>query len=426
MKHLQNKNKLGIAAASVAALGLAGGLWWHGQPRHAAHARMVYSVDGYGGFVPAPVAPRPAVKAAGPNAPVTASVPSEQAAEAAYAAGRYQDVESAAAQVLRQAAQQPTLPHRQAAAHAGSLLAYAAARRHDLPLARVRFAAAQKEAARLPDKGKPKPMLGQREPATLEEDDAFQHAVCTGALGNTAADKRAAEGEYVAFMRRFPASPLLPAAVKRIARMYGGNIPPADEAVWQGAMQIAQKQQKARMREASLCGPECLAELLRRHGQSAAAHDEKTPDKKMADKKMADLVHALAQEMKTSDRGTSLAALASAATHHGFAVQGLALTQAGLMQTLAERRQPVIAFIFPGHYVLVEAASAAGVHVWDPDANGIGRGGRREVAAATWQQEWRGVTLVLAPATQLLTLNHAGHEPAAPQNTTRHKDDCKA
>lgn len=270
-KTTSNRRRPAAAALGLTLLGGSAWLATHHPVRHAAPPRLVYTAQGYGGFLPAPVAP----KAAAPGrsvppmtmtAKMTAktSAPPEQVAQDAYAAGRYADVETAAAQVIRQAIQHPTLPHRKAAARAGGLLAYAAARRHDLKLARARFATARGEAAALPDKGKQPAMPGQEKP-TLEEDDAFQHAVCTGALG----DKLAAEAEYVAFMHRFPESPLVQASVKRIARMHGGDIPPAAEAVWREAMAMAQKHQAALQREASLCGPECLAELLRRHGEAS-------------------------------------------------------------------------------------------------------------------------------------------------------------
>lgn len=368
------------AAAGIAGLAVLGGGTWlaaHHQARHRAAPRLVYAANGYGGFLPAPAAP----KAAGKPFEGVASVaerakiqaPPVQVASEAYAAGRYGEAETAAALVVCQAVQQPTLSHRQAAAQAGSLLAYAAARRHDLTLARTRFVAARQEAAALPDKGKQPARVGE-DPVTLEEDAAFQHAVCTGALG----DKPAAEAEYVAFMRRYPDSPLVAASVKRIARLHGGDVPPADEAVWHEAMHMAREHQAARQREASLCGPECLAELLRRWGEAAD-------------------VHGLAQEMKTSEKGTALAALAGAAQKRGFRPQGMALTQKGLTETLAERRSPVIALVAPGHYVLVEAVSPAGILLWDPDALGVGRGERRTVPAAQWQSQWQGITLALSP-----------------------------
>ena len=254
------------------------------------------------------------------------------------------------------------------AAQARSLLAYSAARRHDLILARTRFAAARQEAARLPDKGKQAAVPGEVSP-TLEEDATFQHAVCTNALG----DPKAAEAEYLAFMQHYPESPLVQASIKRIARMHGGDVPAADEAVWRQAGQVAQARQKARDREASLCGPKCLAELLRRRGESAD-------------------IHVLADEMHTTEQGTALLDLAATAKRQGFAARGLALTPKGL----AEQMLPVIALVTPGHYVLVDAVSAQIITVWDPDAHEQGYGRTVSIPAAQWKREWQGVTLALS------------------------------
>lgn len=380
-------------AAGLAGLAVFGGATWlatHHQARHAAPPLLVYAASGYGGFRPAPLsvaAPKPPTPVPPKTARASLRTP-EQAASEAYAAGRYAEAEAAAAQVIRQAAAQPTLPHRQAAARAGSLLAYAAARRHDLKLARVRFVTARLEAAALPDKGRQPERIGE-DPATLEEDAAFQHAVCTGALG----DEAAAEAEYVAFLRRYPESPLVQASVKRIARLHGGNIPPAAEAARQQAMQVAQERQTARAREASLCGPECLAELLRRQGREADGN-ENLVHGNLAN---GELVHALAREMKTSEQGTTLAALAETAERHGLAAQGLSLTQKGLARTLAAPHSSAVALVSPGHYVLVEAAGPSGVTVWDPDGGGQGRGLRRALGLAEWQGIWQGTTLALSP-----------------------------
>jgi len=208
---------------------------------------------------------------------------------------------------------------------------------------------------------------------TLEAEAAFQYAVCTGALG----DKAGAEAEYVTFMKQYPDSPLLHAASHRIAMLHGGDMPSADQAVWRQAQAIAARHEAAKRLEQFLCGPECLAELLRRRGE--------TPD-----------VHALARAMGTSDQGTTLAALAFAAKAHGFSAQGLALTPKGL----AEQTLPVIALVAPGHYVLVEAALPSGVTVWDPDARGVGPADRRAVPQAVWGRMWRGVALALHSPTQ--------------------------
>lgn len=359
------------AGAVMASLGLlaAGGLWL-GQHRAHRHAGPppVYTASGYGGFV-TPVVPKAAVTRSAAQGKAKQARPAPAAdpvgpARAAYNAGRYGEAEAAAQAVVVSA--QRAGKHRQAA-FARQILAYSAARRKDLPLARARFAALETEAARLPDGGKPEAALGE-DPPTLTEEAAFQHAVCTGALG----DKKAAEAEYVAFMKDRPDSPLVGAAIKRIARMHGGDVPPVDEAVWREARRVAQAHRSARLREASLCGPECLAELLRRRGGAAD-------------------VHGLAREMGTGERGTSLAALADAATKHGFRAQGLALTQKGL----GGQRLPLVALVSPGHYVIVEAVSGQAVTVWDPDARGLGRGARRDYSLAEWGLVWHGTALAL-------------------------------
>ncbi len=348
----------------------------HPAPRHAP-AGMVYSASGYGGFVPAP-ARRPASPRAA--RPATGAVADPvQPLRDAYDAGRYQDVEAAALRLVSQARTSRSMAAHERAAQARSLLAYSAARRHDLRLAQVRFAVARQEAAKLPDKGKQAAEPGQT-PTTLEEDAAYEHAVCTNALGHP----EEAEAEYVAFMGRYPESPLVQASIKRIARMHGGDVPPAAEAVWRRAGQTALARQRVRDREASLCGPACLAELLRRRGGAADGPVS---------------VHALADEMHTGDRGTALADLAAAANKRGFAARGLVLTPKGL----AAQTLPVIALVTPGHYVLVDVVSAQGVTVWDPDAHGPGRGGAVSVPAAQWGREWRGITLTLSPPPSVRT-----------------------
>lgn len=362
------RTALGLAGALL----LAGGGLWLGAGLHRAHRHAgpppVYTASGYGGFV-TPAPPKAAVTRSAAQGKAKQARPAPDAdpvgpARAAYSAGRYGEAEAMAQAVIVSA--ERTGEHRRAA-FARQILAYSAARRKDLPLARARFAALETEASRLPDRGKVPAPLGE-DPPTLTEEAAFQHAVCTGALG----DGKAAEAEYVAFMKAYPDSPLVGAAVKRIARLHGGDVPKEDEAVWRRAQEIAQKRQSARMREASLCGPECLAELLRRRGEAAD-------------------VHALATEMGTGERGTSLAALAETARKHGFHAQGLALTQKGL----GGQRLPLVALIAPGHYVVVEAVTPSQVTVWDPDARGLGKGGRRACALAPWSRAWRGTALAL-------------------------------
>ena len=246
-------------------------------------------------------------------------------------------------------------------------MAYTSARHKQFETAADRFAMARNIAASLPDHGARPVVLGDAE-AGIEEEAAFQHAVCVGAEGR----KTAAEEEYRDFLRRYPTSILIHATTKRIARFHGGSLPADAEALWRADMKLQRKQVLAQERERSLCGPECLAELLRRQG--------KRPD-----------VHALAAEMKTDEHGTTLAALAAAAQRHGFTPQGLRLTQAGL----ARQQLPAVAYLRSSHYVLVDRVAPTGVTIWDPDAKGPGKAAPQEIASAQWGQAWNGVALAV-------------------------------
>jgi hypothetical protein len=210
----------------------------------------VYTSKGYGGStLPRAPAPDPRFLPADPARP----------ALDAYNAGRYLEAEAGAAQFIRQAASSSDPAVQKQVAQARRVLAFSAARRKDFHLARERFAHLRQEAAQLPDRGRPEAKPGEN-PPTLEEEGAYQHAVLTAALG----DRTAAEAEFRAFMRSYPESPLVHAAVRRIARFHGGNLPKDAEAVWQQAMQTVQAREKERQVQRSLCGPEILAEILRR------------------------------------------------------------------------------------------------------------------------------------------------------------------
>ncbi len=370
---MTSRKQLAVVAAAGAILA-AGGVVWHQEvaapPASQRATRPVYTSQGYGGFVPATSPPA----RAGHHAVPLATPPDPmQPARAAYDAGHYLDAERQAQQVIRQNAGSQDAAKRRQAADARQVMAYAAARRKNLALARVRFATLRQEAAQLPAGGREQAPPGVA-PTSLEEEAAFQHAVCTNALGHP----QAAEAEYCAFMKRYPESPLMQAAIQRITRFHGGNLPKSEEALWQQAQWIAIQRQKVRAAAASVCGPECLSEMLRREGRKVG-------------------VAALAKEMGTSDRGTSLATLAAAAQAHGFHPQGVALTQKGL----AAQTLPVIALVAPGHYVLVEAVAPQQVTVWDPDARGVGQSGRRLLPLSQWQQLWQGVTLTLATAAMI-------------------------
>ncbi len=365
---------LGLAVGAMLS-----GVWlWRG---HTAKTSVrAYSTHGFGGYV-GHVKPLP--PSTDPVVPI----------EAAYNAGHFSEAERLAAGVM--AREHTTDPaRRREATRALWVAAYAAARRGNFGLARVRFSMLRDWAAELPDHGSLTPTPGKTQSVastdgnvakptrdgtpmvpftgealpTLEEEGAFQAAICTGALG----DKPGAERELREFLCRYPQSILIHAAVKRIGRMHGGDVPKDAEKLWQAAKAIQAKHDQAVRREEAMCGPECLAELVRRKGGQQAD------------------VHALANAMATNAEGTTLASLAKVGAKQGISLRGAELTTEGL----AEQKLPVVALIRPGHYVLVERVTGGKIGLWDPDAQGSGHSGRREIAVAEWEKTWTGMALV--------------------------------
>lgn len=287
----------------------------------------------------------------------------------AYKAGKYQDAEAASQRLIDQASGSKDIIVRKDAVRARYILAFSAARRKDMKLARDRFTVLKQEASKLPDKGKPDSEPGEMNP-TLEEEGAYQHAVCAAALG----DKKAAEAEYLKFMKDYPESQLMNGVMMRLERLHDGHLPAYLEDAWQQTQKTALDRKKAQDREQSLCGPECLAELIRCRGEKAD-------------------VHALAAEMKTSDRGTSMQSLADSAKKHGFTVKGVKLTWDGL------RKQPLplIALVAPGHYIIVDGVGWRSVKIWDAYGEGVGKPSTRKFSQNEWMRVWGGLALVLQP-----------------------------
>ncbi|MGV3721137.1 MAG: cysteine peptidase family C39 domain-containing protein, partial [Actinomycetota bacterium] len=378
----------------------------------------IYTRDGYGGFVPKPPAatPQPTVAPAGAGQGTAPGV-------AEYNEGRYAEAEQQAERAVAAATQQsPRAPERKETARARWVLAFSAARRQDLPLARRRFAELQSAAAgELWTLEDPRPLTpAETTPSaaesaddapedvtpdrpvsptgaplpTLEEEAAYQHAVLTQAVAREAAvasGKKVeagknyspeAERELVEFMRRYPESPLIHAAVRRVGMMHGGDIPKPVEKIWQEAMQAGQTRQHARDRERSLCGPEVLAEVLRR----TAARELPT-------------VRELAQELKTDHQGTTLQAVAAGAERRGLETKGYRLTWDGLWRLTRGKDAPsagatqLIALVQPGHYVLIEDVTAGWVTVWDPSGKALGEGAARRYPRPGWERVWSGVAL---------------------------------
>jgi predicted double-glycine peptidase len=325
------------------------------------HADLQYTPQGYGGYVP-----KSAVTASG-------SKPSAKSPTVgiwdAYNAGDFLGAEKQAKVVVSS-----PVPVR-VKADALSVLAYSAARRHDLKLARARFQAEATAAETLPDKGSQTIKYGDPQP-TLTEDAVYQHAVCTGALG----DKAGAEQEYLQFIQHHADSPLVNSALMRIGRFHGGDVPPADMKIYNAAMQAQKHLDEETARNKSVCGPECLAELLKERGSTAPP------------------VVQLALDMGTDGRGTTLEAMVSSAQKHGIDCEGVSIDKT----LLASEKLPLIALISlagpnagnqSGHYVIVEKVDTDKVTVWDPDANGVGKSAVRTFDLADWSHAWHGIAI---------------------------------
>jgi len=158
MRMLAARTHKFIPGATVIVLLAAGGLlWWgvnHRQPK-SAHTR-----ERYAGFVPA----HP--KRGGTLKPPDALQPALDA----YDAGRYRDAEAAALRVVEGARDSKDPKKRTEAARARYVLAFSAARRKELALARERFALLRAEASKLPGKGKQEERPGIPTPTLRDEE----------------------------------------------------------------------------------------------------------------------------------------------------------------------------------------------------------------------------------------------------------------
>jgi hypothetical protein len=282
-----------------------------------------------------------------------------------YTSGKYRAAEEQALSTIRQSKGSKDSKQRVAVAQARYVAAFSAARQGDLKTARTRFAVLREDAATVrgpAQAGKPVAMPAR----SLEEQGAYQHAVLTAAMG----DRVGAEREYCRFMEAYPDSPLVGGAVLRIRRFHEGNLPKSAEKVWERSRTVAIGRIYERKRQEAMCGPECMAELLRRRGEEVS-------------------VEALAREMRTDDRGTTLKNLAATAQKHGYKPRGVQLTSDGLRK----QKLPAIALVGMGHYVIVETTNWLGVSVWDPNGGGAGRSSR--FSWKDWQRTWNGVSLVL-------------------------------
>ena len=308
-----------------------------------------YVAEGFGGFakdVKASASASPA-----PVAPALAALSRQDFPEALKAARK-------TLETVRPATTSST--ERRARLRARKIEGFALARQGDMKGAKEAFTQLVREGATLSEgTTRPAAPLGQPEKAALVEDALYQKAICTAALG----DKVGAEREFHDLMRTYPESPLMLAALKRVARMHEGNIPKETEALWRSAMDLRQSKEKEAKRAQAMCGPQCLAELMKRSGKGSVS------------------VESLARELQTDEQGTSLLALRDVARRHGWpSAEGVQLTLAGLK----EQRLPLLALVAPGHFVLVESVTDK-VTIWDPQAASAGS---RRVSLAEWATLW--------------------------------------
>ena len=334
---------------------VAAAIWW----RCVRDRDLVYSPEGFGGYVHAN-----RQKHHKPTDPLAPAVD-------AYNRGKYRQAEKEAQRIIDADSSSKDPKKRRNAVEGRYVLAFSAARRKDMAQARERFAVLQSEAAKLPGGGTRASLPGAMQPS-IEEEAAYQHAVCTAAMG----DKKNAEAEYYAFLRKYPESPLIGQAAKRIGMMHGGRVPKEANAAWTKASTIAQARQeareKARNKAMSLCGPECLAELLTRLGKTADAS-------------------SIASELKTNERGTSLLAMVKTTKKHGLNAKGLRLTDKGL----SKQPLPLIALVRPEHYVIVEKVTKKEIQFWDPSGSGLNKPSTRRCSREAWTGAWSGIAMVI-------------------------------
>jgi hypothetical protein len=312
---------------------------------------LVYSAEGFGGWTG---------KQTSSPAPTDALDSMRQA----YRKGQWKQVVTLAQPLVTDAYRSSGETALRTSVLARRMEAYALAFQSQHREARERFTYMEQEAERLPEGGTLTEILGHPEP-TLADEGAFQRIVCLGAMG----DKAGAETEYKQFLKARPLSLLVHAAVKRVRRFHEGNAPQEVETLWRKAMAEQKRRDKEIARSQSLCAPRCLAELLRRKGQSLT-------------------VETLAKELKTDENGTSVAALVSALKRRGFAAQGVKMTAQGL----AQQARPFVALIAPGHFVIVEQAQGETVRFWNPKS---GTGTVQTVSAEEWRRAWDGIAVTL-------------------------------
>jgi hypothetical protein len=216
-------------------------------------------------------------------------------------------------------------------------------------------------------------------PADFEREAAYQHAVLTAAIG----EKPAAAKEYLAIINEFPESEQAAKAIRRLAKLHGGELLPHEQKAWEAAQKTARDNARACVRARSLCGPEVVAELLRR-GESQSLTS-------LGSLSSLPTLPSLAQEMKADEFGVTLKSMQQALIRRGYWVKGLKLT----LPALWNKKLPAVALLKEGHFVLVDRIADGTVETWDPDLDGSGSDGAKTYHWPHFEKAWTGMALIL-------------------------------
>lgn len=208
---------------------------------------------------------------------------------------------------------------------------------------------------------------------TWSEQGAYQAAICAYQV-----DAQQGIQQMIDFMEKYPASPLVVGAYKRIKRWTNEKPPVAAERAWQRA----QAAQRERLKASAACGPKALAYVLRHEFGIQISWE------------------ALMEECGTEVEGTSLWALAEAARRRGVSAVGLEVSRKGLL----EREPPFIVWNPLGHYVAVIKRNEHW-QIYDP-----AQGSPQPWLESCLPADWRGSVLLLRPRT---LANQNQHEEGA-------------
>ncbi len=324
------------------------------QPAHALKGE-VYSKEGYGGFIGYT---KPVVL------PPLSSDPLRPAREAYYK-GQYKAAITLSKQAVPEILKLKSHEALFQQAQGYMIRAYAHARMHQFPGAQTDFNNAENIADELPDHGEYKFVLGEMQP-TLEEEAAFEQVTCISAEGH----KHEAEQGYMAFMRQHPMSVLIQAAADRIEHFHGGNLPQKATELWSADM-------KAQNLDAAMCGPRCMAYIMKTDGMDSSARK-------------------IASQMKTNVGGTTLYAMQQFAVKNGWPkAEGVQIN----LKNLLKQKQPIVAFLKPCHYVVITHMTPTSLTIWDPDGkpNTEGPGSPKidNVTLNEWNSSFSGNALIL-------------------------------